>query len=874
MKKIILPLIIAVSAVFSSHLSAQDNEKLIKDYISTNKIRDFKKSDLSNFLIDNVDASKSLKGDVVKFQQTYKGLPVYNSVGTVLVKDSKVVFYNDNFLKDYNSATDEIASLNKSTALSKIAADLDKDEINSFTILNFRDADDVNGKGAKQRLVFVADQANLKLAYEYSVQEPNSPDLWNYLIDAHSGTIIGKINLNLSCTFADGAYSHDHSNYKENALIGPELVSQSNNFSMLLVPDNASYNIFALPIEAPTFGSRTVVNNPWILASSPEGWHFDGTTHFTITRGNNVYAYEDRDSNNIAGASPDGGISRNFNFPYDPTQTPFNSLNASTTNLFYISNKVHDIFHKFGFNEAARNFQQNNFGNGGVGNDAVNAESQDRNSFNNANFSTPADGSKPRMQMYLWDGSNRHLFYNAPTDAVARAPVAGVADFGLQLDDIGITGDVKLSPVLQACTALPAGSLNNMIGLVERGTCSFTVKVKNAQLAGAKAVIIYNNAGGAAIGGMTGIDTTITIPSVVIDNPEGEFIKGKLAATTVVNVTLKRDIKYDGSYDNGIVSHEYGHGISNRLTGDGYSCLNAMPFTSPYSNLTYSQEQMGEGWSDFFALMLTNKPGDNASVARGIGTYAIGQAITGDGIRPAKYSPNLAINDYTYIDTNGMELDIDGQGLNFTPDVHSIGFVWATMLWDLHWKYVEKYGYASDVTSGTTSGSSRVLQLVTDALKLQACDPTFIDGRNAILAAELATTSGADRCMIWNAFARRGLGTNASAGSKMDLNDQVESFDVPADCVLSTSEVKPVKNAISIYPNPAKNEFFINFPSNTLGKVSVEIYDMSGKLVSSEDKISPDAKKAISTSRLINGTYMVKVKGAGIDVASKVIVNK
>ncbi|MGL6125987.1 T9SS type A sorting domain-containing protein [Chryseobacterium artocarpi] len=87
--------------------------------------------------------------------------------------------------------------------------------------------------------------------------------------------------------------------------------------------------------------------------------------------------------------------------------------------------------------------------------------------------------------------------------------------------------------------------------------------------------------------------------------------------------------------------------------------------------------------------------------------------------------------------------------------------------------------------------------------------------------------------------------------------------------------MKSVKeNKISIYPNPAKDEFFINFPSNTIGKVSVELYDMSGKLVSSEDKISPETKKSISTNKLVNGTYMVKVKGLGFESTSKVIVKK
>ncbi len=147
---------------------------------------------------------------------------------------------------------------------------------------------------------------------------------------------------------------------------------------------------------------------------------------------------------------------------------------------------------------------------------------------------------------------------------------------------------------------------------------------------------------------------------------------------------------------------------------------------------------MGEGWSDFFALMLTNKDGDNATVPRGVGTYVGGQTNEGPGIRPARYSPNFAVNDFTYGDTNSMQYTNASGGLS--TDVHSIGFVWATMLWDLHWKYVEKYGYSSNVLSNTTNGSTRVLQLVTDALKLQQCNPSFIEGRDAILSAEMATT--------------------------------------------------------------------------------------------------------------------------------------
>ncbi|AZB02047.1 T9SS C-terminal target domain-containing protein [Chryseobacterium joostei] len=878
MKNKTLPILFAVFSVFPAIVFGQDNERLIKDYISQNRIREYKKSDLNNFIVDNVDQSKSLNGNVVKLIQTYNGLPVYSSVATALIKDNKVTYYTDNFVKDYVAASPKNASISERIALQKIASDLGNDKISTLPIISFFEKGSDRLFSAKQRLVYVNNKnKDLRLAYEFLFKEPDAVDSWSILIDANNGEVISKINLNVSCNFHDDAYGHSESQVnvmpQQRDFYIHDNIQKKN--MLFLAPDNASYNVFPLPIEAPTFGPRSIVNNPWILASSPEGWHSNGTNHYTITRGNNVYAYDDKDNDEATfGTSPDGGATRNFNFAYDANGLTYNNLSAATTNLFYISNMIHDIFYKFGFTEPARNFQSNNFGNGGLDDDEVFAQSQDGKGFNNANFATGPDNYNPVMQMYLWLGSNRKAWYNTPADATSRIVDAGIAQFGSQLNDIGITGDVKLSSVLDACTALPAGELTGKIALIQRGTCGFAVKVKNAQLAGAIGAIIYNNSvNGANIGNMAGdgvISPTVTIPSILITEAEGIFMKDKLTANISVNTTLKADTKYDGSFDNGIVTHEYGHGISNRLTGDGYTCLNARPYGT---NTTYSKEQMGEGWSDFFALMVTNKPGDNSSVARGIGTYPIGQPITGVGIRPAKYSPDFSVNGFTYGDTNGLEY---ADGTEMVADSHSIGFIWASMLWDLHWKYVEKYGYSSDVTANATNGSSKVLQLIVDGLKLQTCDPTFIDGRNAILAAELAATEGQDKCMIWKVFAKRGLGVNASAGLKTDINDQVENFDVPAACAsLGTDEVTSIKdNKISIYPNPARDEFYITFPSKTLGKVSVELYDMSGKLVSSEDKISPEAKKAISTNRLVNGTYMVKVKGLGFEANSKVIVKK
>lgn len=851
--------VLVPSSVFS-----QQQKRLINSYILTNHSQDFKKSDLIDFDINNIDQSESLKGEIIKIQQKFKGYPVYNAVGTVLIKNEKIAYFSNSFLKNYNTSASNFATLSKEKALEKIAIALGKEDISTFQIIADSVAEPTNRKFAKQSLTYVEVDKNLKLAYQFYLHEPKSQNSWTILVDANSGEIFNKENLTLSCNFHAGAYGHDHSN--ENFSEPLIKISASSTF---VAPDNASYNIFPLPVEAPTFGSRSVVNNPWILSSSPEGWHSDGTNHYTNTRGNNAYTYEDTGNKNMTGYSPDGGINRNFNFPFSFNGTPSFNQNSAITNLFYINNRVHDIFYQFGFTESARNFQQNNFGKGGLGNDYVVAESQDGGSLNNANFTTPSDGNRPVMQMYLWSTANRYFFYNSPVSAIPRIPQSNPAQFGPQLNGAGVIGDITLASVINGCSALSSGSLAGKIGLIERGgitNCTFALKVKNAQNAGAIAAIIYNNP--AAVNfpsSMGGTDATITIPSVLITNDEGEYIKTQLNNSITVNVTLKSDpataITPDGSFDNGIITHEYGHGISNRLTGNGFTCLLK----------SQSKEQMGEGWSDFFSLMLTNRPNDNANIPRSVGSYASGQSASGAGFRPTKYSPDFSINDYTYGDTNGMEIEEDSE---IVPDVHRIGFVWATMLWDLHWQYAAKYGYSSDVTSNINSGSARVLQLVTDALKLQSCNPTFIDGRNAILSAEMLTTNGENRCMIWKTFAKRGLGLNAFAGNKMNISDQVEDFSIPKDCNDGNSNIPIDKSLVAIYPNPAKDEFFIYLKDHTIGKVDVQIYDMSGKLVLSENRSSPDSRILVSTKDFENGVYVVKLQGVGIDIRSKIIIKK
>lgn len=157
-----------------------------------------------------------------------------------------------------------------------------------------------------------------------------------------------------------------------------------------------TYKIFP---DHPGNSTQTVVSGPGAgNAESPSGWVFNDTTI-----GNNVDAYLDRDNNNASDGRP-VSATQTFEYTANLGQEPTTAVNqdVAVSNLFYLNNVIHDKLYRHGFTESAANFQENNFGQGGSGSDSVYAEAQDGGSTNNANFSTPSDGSNPRMQMYLW----------------------------------------------------------------------------------------------------------------------------------------------------------------------------------------------------------------------------------------------------------------------------------------------------------------------------------------------------------------------------------------------------------------------------------------------------------------------------------------
>ena len=348
---------------------------------------------------------------------------------------------------------------------------------------------------AKLMYQLVDDQ--LKLVWDLSIQEKSQKNWWNVRVDANTGTIIDKNNYMLSCGFD---HQHEESlDYNKNL----NKVLNYNNSSLLTAADcDECYEVFAMPVESPYYGERTIEIQPAYLIASPFGWHdVDGVTgaDFTVTKGNNVDAYEDGDN---FGYQPDGDVQLDFTgYPFDPIYSNTNQYeDAAITNLFYWNNIIHDLVYVYGFDEEAGNFQENNYGNGGSESDHVNAEAQDGSGTCNANFGTPPDGSNPTMQMYVCNDK-------------------------------------------------------------------------------------------------------------------------------------------DGDYDNLVIVHEYGHGISNRLTGGptNTGCLS-------------NNEQMGEGWSDYYGVLMTIEPGDSGTDARGVGTYLFGQGADADGIRPYPYSTDLTINPQTYDD--------------------------------------------------------------------------------------------------------------------------------------------------------------------------------------------------------------------------------
>jgi extracellular elastinolytic metalloproteinase len=182
------------------------------------------------------------------------------------------------------------------------------------------------------------------------------------------------------------------------------------------VASASAYKVIPFGSNDPNDTERQFVENPNDDWASPEGWHTQGVTSkpFNVTIGNNVYAHNNPDGGNDwkKNYRPTGTVDKDGNIVFDfeadfKTQEPKDYEDAAITNLFYWCNTAHDFFHRYGFDEKAGNFQQDNMGRGRTNDDgqgdAVIANAQDGSGRNNANFATPPDGQHGKMRMYIWD---------------------------------------------------------------------------------------------------------------------------------------------------------------------------------------------------------------------------------------------------------------------------------------------------------------------------------------------------------------------------------------------------------------------------------------------------------------------------------------
>jgi extracellular elastinolytic metalloproteinase len=864
MKKILLASI-AMFAVCSAF--AQYSTQQIRSFY-TQQQSGLTSRDIDQFIVTDQYTSENNGVTHIYLRQVINGIEVFNANTSMHIsREGKLISLHNGFIADAaGKAGTARPSIGTAAALNaagnhvdmSLVSVLSKADVpmqnNQLSITDLT----VSPEPVKVKLYYLQTESGLKLTYNVEVFDNSTNDWWNVRVDAADGSVIEKNNWTTHCNVAAHMYDNNGNVQHSHSMLAPVHTTKTTKAAKA---GEGTYNVFPFPVESPLHGSREMLTGNPSPQASPYGWHdTDGVAgpEFTVTKGNNVFADEDTVASNATGYSPDGGPGLVFDFPMDTTWLDYiYYLDAAITNLFYANNHVHDVFYRYGFNEAAGNFQFNNYGKGGLGRDHVLADAQDGSGTGNANFSTPADGVNGRMQMYLWPTTavaSPKLVITAPS-SVSGSYTAPLAQFGTKRFS-SISARVVLvsdgtTNASQGCgTIVNADDLEGNIALIDRGSCGYTQKVLNAQNAGAIGVIMINTSNTTTE--MSGSGSAIRIPSVMVSSTDGAKLKtsinnGDTVRATMTGIPVVK--AYDSDFDNGVITHEFGHGISVRLTGGPAN-----------SNCLSNAEQAGEGWSDFFALALTAKPGDKGTDGRGIGTFVFNQAVSGVGIRDFKYSTDMGINPMTYAYVRNNR------------GVHYVGTVWCSMLWDMYWKMVDKYGFDEDVINGN-GGNNKAIQLVIDGLKLQPCSPGFVDARNAIIKADSINNKGANRELLWQVFARRGLGFTASQGSTNSVTDGVARYDLP-EGITGVDDHAALAVYIQLSPNPTSGTATLALPDQ-IKTARLTVSDIAGKTVI-DQAVQTDANQHVSVdmSAFQNGLYLVRLTSGTMTFQSKLMVNK
>lgn len=787
-------------------LSAQSNQDmdLIKEHLNKMAQKsDMILTDVEDFRITDVLERKSLNATTYYIQQMVNGIPVHNAINSVTVKGGKVYATGNAFAKKVDKASSKTKiSIEPSRAIhfagQDVTAQLDHgyrllaNRTNNDLEYNFESTDVYGEKITVSKEYLKTADGSLDLIWRVNMAPKNSADHWAVLLDANTGAtgaVINKENYTSYCSFPEHGHFLGVQNKKA---IKKQFNKQMASSNMLM---GAQYNVVPLPIESPNYGDHVLVTDPHDPTASPFGWHdLDGVEgpETTNLSGNNVVVQVDRNDNNTrdpGSVDPDGGSELHFDFPYDDSLEPEGNTEAAMVNAFYLNNMMHDYAFRYGFDESM-NFQSTNYSGEGFGGDQVIANVQTgfdlaERLTNNATFGTPSDGNSGVMRIFVGtNGGGESTRITSPTD-IAGGLTVGLAGYGSPINTTAVSGRIVQgfnntgNPTFGCSTYTNGDEINGNVALVDRGECEFELKSWIAQEAGAVALIICNfdNSVGGLGAGMDFNEGTVTIPSVMIGARDCDRIKMNLDREVEITfqvVDLQTATFRDIAFDNGVLAHEYGHGLSNRATGG-----------SGNSGCLANGEQMGEGWSDYFALVTSVRSGQDGTESRGTGTFGFGQGPEDGGIRNQPYSTDTAINNQTYLDILGE------------AEVHNIGEIWTDALWDIYWAFVEEYGFDEDFINGN-GGNNMAMQLVFDGMFNQQCSPGFVSGRNAILMADEMRYGGANKCIIWRAFAKRGIGYTADEKSTLTTGDNTVDFHPIPECenkILIDKEV--TKNIIA-----------------------------------------------------------------------------
>jgi hypothetical protein len=243
-----------------------------------------------------------------------------------------------------------------------------------------------------------------------------------------------------------------------------------------------------------------------------------------------------------------------------------------------------------------------------------------------------------------------------------------------------------------------------------------------------------------------------------------------------------------------------------------------------------------------------------------MGTWLINESSNGVGIRDYKYSRSMTVNPMTY------------NTIKTAAIPHGVGSVWCTMLYDAYWNMVDKYGFNPNFYEPASGGNNMMLQLVVDGLKLQPCSPGFVDARDAIIKADSIRNGGANRTLLWKAFARRGLGWSAKQGSSSSRSDGTQAYDMPP--LTGVASTSAALSKIQLAPNPSNGNTWLILPDQ-VQQLDIQVYDLSGKLLLEQNAMNDGSSKVkLELGALQSGIYLVKAMNGGETYQTKLFITQ